>query len=223
MVIIFDLDDTLYDEKTFVLSGFEQVALWIASHSTYAKEDIFSFMKKDLEKNGRGKIFDNVLEKYYKKNKTTVNKMINIYRLHQPNIKIDAKIINLLNELKQKYSLYIVTDGNKLVQANKIKALGLEKYVKKAFITYRYGLKASKPSLICFEKIKKIEKTEWEKLVYIGDNPKKDFLNLNKVNALTIRILQGDYACLKVDPDFDAKYKIKKLVEIKEIIENENR
>jgi putative hydrolase of the HAD superfamily len=223
MVIIFDLDDTLYDEKTFVYSGFEQVASWISNISNHPKEEIFNFMKTDLEKNGRGSIFDNTLEKYYKKNKTNIKNCINIYRLHKPKIQLKPEIINLLNELKQKYSLYIVTDGNKLVQTNKVNALGVENLVKKVYITYRYGLKASKPSLICFEKIKQLEGVNWEKLVYIGDNPKKDFVNLNSVNALTIRILQGDFANLIVEKLYDAKYKINELSEIIEIIKNENQ
>ena len=78
MVIIFDLDDTLYNEKTFVFSGFESVANWISSLSSISKEEILQFMKDDLNKNGRGAIFDNVLETYYKKNKTTIRKCINI-------------------------------------------------------------------------------------------------------------------------------------------------
>jgi putative hydrolase of the HAD superfamily len=223
MVIIFDLDDTLYNEKTFVFSGFEQVANWLASQSSFSKEEILQSMKDDFKKSGRGAIFDNVLEKYHKKNKTTVRKCINIYRLHQPSISLDEKVIKLLNDLRLLYPLYIVTDGHKLVQANKVKALQMDNYVKKVFITYRYGIKASKPSLICFEKIKKLENTSWDQMVYIGDNPKKDFVSLNKVNALTIRILHGDYATLQVDSQYDAKYAINNLVEIKQIIEHENQ
>ena len=63
----------------------------------------------------------------------------------------------------------------------------------------------------------------WEQIVYIGDNPNKDFVNLNKVNAVTIRILKGDYARLQVDSYYDAKYSINELVEIKQIVENENK
>jgi putative hydrolase of the HAD superfamily len=222
MVIIFDLDDTLYDEKTFVFSGFEQVANWIASLTSFSKMEILNFMKDDLVKHGRGAIFDNVLDKFYKKNKASIKKCISIYRLHKPNIQLETKVITLLNELNEKYPLYIVTDGHKLVQANKVKALQMDDYVKKVFITYRYGIKASKPSLICFEKIKKLEKTSWDQMIYVGDNPKKDFVNLNKVNASTIRILQGDFATLQVNSHYDAKYKINELEEIKQIIKHEN-
>jgi len=221
MVIIFDLDDTLYDEKTFVFSGFEHVANWIASLTSFSQEEILSFMLKDLEANGRGKVFDATLEKFYKKNKVLIKKCLTIYRVHQPEIKLLLKNRLLLQELKKKHSLYIVTDGNKMVQANKVKALDLEGLVKKVFITHRYGLKASKPSLICFEKIKQIEKVEWEDIAYVGDNPHKDFVNLNSVNALTIRVLQGEYANLNVDKEYDGQFKVNDVVEVKKILGHE--
>ena len=221
MVIIFDLDDTLYNEKSFVFSGFNEVAKWISSCTSISQNEIYNFMCDELAKNGRGAIFDRVLEKYSKLNKTNVKRCINIYRLHQPNIHLEANVIALLNELRRTYPLYIVTDGHKLVQSNKVKALGVERYVKKAFITYRYGLKASKPSLICFEKIRKTENVNWNEIIYIGDNPMKDFVNLNKVNATTVRVRQGDYKNVFVEESYDAKFNINCLTEIKEILINE--
>ncbi len=218
MVVIFDLDDTLYIEKEFVFSGFFEVANWISNVSNSLSEDVFKMMVTDFELNGRGRVFDNALARFYKKTKKNVQKCISIYRLHTPKIKLKDETVKLLLDLKCHYKLYLVTDGNKIVQNNKIKALKIERYIEKAFITYRYGRKASKPSLKCFEIIKNIEKTNWENMVYIGDNPHKDFVNLNKVNAITIRILKGDYANHKVDSTYDAKHKIYDLNELCDLL-----
>ncbi len=218
MIVAFDLDDTLYNEIDYVLSGFAEVAKWISGLSLKDHRIIFDFMVSELKINGRGKIFDNTLNYFYKKNKKNIRKCITIYRLHNPQIKLEERIIKILQELSIQNQLYIVTDGNKIVQNNKIKALKLEQYVKKAFITYRYGLKSSKPSLNCFEMIKNLEKTSWNNMVYVGDNPNKDFVNLNKVGAITIRILKGDYANIIVSNEFDAKYKINNLNELSTIL-----
>jgi putative hydrolase of the HAD superfamily len=225
MIIVFDLDDTLYDEQSFVYSGFTEVAKWISMFSNSSSVEIFDHMVKELSIKGRGKIFDNVLEKYLQKTPKNIQKCLSVYRLHKPAIKLDSKVVDLLLELGKNHKLYIVTDGNKLVQSNKIKSLEVEKYIEKAFITYRYGLIASKPSLKCFEIIKNKEKVDWHDIVYIGDNPKKDFVNLNKVNAITIRVLQGDFALVEASKGYDAKYKIDKLTDLKKIIKNiyENR
>jgi putative hydrolase of the HAD superfamily len=220
MILVFDLDDTLYDEKQFVYSGFLEVANWISEMSKTSSNIIFESMVKDLSVNGRGEVFNNALKIYFHETKKNVKKCISIYRLHKPSIRLEKDIVDLLIELGKTYKLYIVTDGNKIVQFNKIKSLGVEKYIKKVYITYRYGLKASKPSLKCFEIIKNVEKINWGELVYIGDNPNKDFVNLNKVNAITIRVMQGDFAKIKVTNEYDAKFKIDKLTDLRMLIKN---
>jgi len=220
MILVFDLDDTLYDEKQFVYSGFLEVANWISEMSKTSSNIIYESMVKDLSVNGRGEVFNNALKIYFYKTKKNIKKCISIYRLHKPRISLEKDVVDLLIELGKTYKLYIVTDGNKIVQNNKIKSLEVEKYIKKAFITYRYGLNASKPSLKCFEIIKNIEKINWQELVYIGDNPNKDFVNLNKVDAITIRLLQGDYANIEVTNEYDAKFKIDKLTDLRMLIKN---
>ena len=220
MILVFDLDDTLYDEKQFVYSGFLEVANWISEMSKRPSNLIYESMVKDLSVNGRGEVFNNALKKYFYETKTNIKKCLSIYRLHKPRISLETDVVDLLIELGKAYKLYIVTDGNKIVQNNKIKSLDVEKYMKKVFITYRYGLKASKPSLKCFELIKNIERIKWQELVYVGDNPNKDFVNLNKVNAITIRVLQGEYANIMVTNEYDAKFKIDKITDLRMLIKN---
>jgi putative hydrolase of the HAD superfamily len=218
MIVVFDLDDTLYDEKTFVYSGLTEVSKWISLKSNFEQSEIFDYMVNDLLESGRGKIFNNALKKYFKFTQKNLKKCISVYRLHTPKIKLKKEVIDLLIYLKSQYPLYIVTDGNKIVQNNKIKALNIEFFVKKAFITYRYGLKHSKPSIYCFEIIKKIEKTSWENIMYVGDNPNKDFVNLNKLNVKTVRILQGEFSSVKVSEEFDGKIRINNISDLKKIL-----
>ena len=66
MIVVFDLDDTLYDEKTFVYSGLTEVSKWISLKSNFEQSEIFDYMVNDLLESGRGKIFNNALEKYFK-------------------------------------------------------------------------------------------------------------------------------------------------------------
>ena len=93
-------------------------------------------------------------------------------------------------------------------------------YFKKIYITHNYGIKHSKPSLYCFNKILENEKIyDTNKLVYIGDNPNKDFVNLNKNGFQTVRILNGSYKNVRLQRHFEAQYQINELVEIKKIFE----
>ena len=107
-----------------------------------------------------------------------------------------------------------MTDGNKNVQSHKVNSLKLDKYFKKIFITHRYGKKNAKPSLYCFQKIKETEKCNWDDMVYIGDNPNKDFISLKKVKAKTIRVLTGNFSRTFVGDEYEAESSINSLFEL---------
>ena len=210
-IIIFDLDDTLIDEQKFVQSGLEIVSKKISKE--FLKENIRKKLNIIFNKFGRGKVFDIFFQNLT--TKKNINKYVKIYRKHLPNIKLKKEAKKILKKLKKKnFSIYILTDGNKITQRQKIKKLNLTKYFKKIYVTHEFGEKNMKPSLHCFRKIKKIEKTSWSNMIYIGDNPKKDFVGLNAVGADTIRVLTGPFKNLKTSKKFDAKYSVKSLNEI---------
>lgn len=216
MILIFDLDDTLYEEITFVYSGFFAVSKYIHKEYGFDKTNSFNLMKNYLKIYGRGKVFDKFLKSKKIFSRKLVRKCISTYRLHKPNIKLTREAEYLLK--MNKANVYLVTDGNKVVQKNKIEALSLNKYFKKIFITHRYGIKNSKPSSYCFDLIRKMEKCKWEDLIYVGDNPAKDFVNLNKLNVTTIRVLTGEYRNVTSKKGYDAKLKIKNLSEIEKLM-----
>ena len=219
MIIIFDLDDTLYEEITFVKSGFKAVSSFLKRPLQEKEDNIYKELIYILEKHGRNKIFDNLLLKKNKYKKKLINECIKVYRYHKPVINLYPEAKNFLNSYKEK-GLYLVTDGHKNVQYRKIRSLNLEKFFKKIFITHRFGIKHAKPSLYCFEKIKVNEKCKWEDLVYIGDNPNKDFISLNKVNAKTIRVKQGNYSKICLPQNYDAKYSINNLGSLNSLLKN---
>lgn len=218
-VVVFDLDDTLFSEIEYVKSGFLSVAKYFENKFNLDSKSLYTFMLKDLENNGRGKIFDNMLKAFNIYTRKNVEKAIFIYRTHKPNIVFPKESLDILNYFNgKKIPIYIVTDGNKIVQNNKIEALKLRNYIKKDFITHRFGIKSSKPSTYCFEKIVKIENVEFEDIVYIGDNPNKDFVNIKKLGFRTIRIKKGMFRNLTKSKDFEAEINIQNLLELKNII-----
>ena len=118
MVLIFDLDDTLYDEMSYVKSGFNAVAFHLSYLFKIKKKTIYNKLLKVLKENGRGKVF-NIICSYYKfKKKNLVKDLINIYRSHKPLIKVKQEATKML-EYYSGYNKYIITDGNYLVQKKK--------------------------------------------------------------------------------------------------------
>jgi len=210
MILIFDLDDTLYPEITYVKSGLKEVSLFLYNNFDIDKELAYLEMYQFLRIHGRGKIFDNILITHDIFTKKNLNKCISVYRKHKPKIELYKDAKECIRRFKN-FKKYIVTDGNIIVQRNKIKSLDLNSSFEKIIPTYQYGISFSKPSLNCFNMILSYENTKPENMIYIGDNPYKDFINLKKIGVKTIRILRGAFKDIFLDDEHEADYSFKNL------------
>lgn len=212
MILVFDLDNTLYDELTYVESGFHAVARFLTKEKKLPEKKLFYDLQKRFAF-GRGTIFNDVLKQYDIYSQILVKRCVSVYHQHKPDIKLYKDSDACLKRFS-KTPMYIVTDGNKIVQANKIEALGLNKRVKKVFITHRFGVNHAKPSPYCFFKICEIEKTNPGNVIYIGDNPSKDFVGIKPLGFKTIRILRGYHANESMAGKFEAHSNITSLNQI---------
>ncbi|GIP19114.1 haloacid dehalogenase [Paenibacillus montaniterrae] len=207
-VIVFDLDDTLYDEYEYVKSGFQAVSEYLWREFGFDTNETYNRMWNSLKCEGRGTIFDGLLKYFGITQRKYVKKCLSVYRLHQPEIILPKESNEILRQLHKKVPLYLVTDGNKVVQANKIYALRLEMYMKKCYITYRYGHAKSKPSPYCFQLIAKSEGVSTADIVYIGDNPKKDFVGIKPLGFRTIRVMTGQHSQVEMPIQYEAELRI---------------
>lgn len=209
MVIVFDLDDTLYEELTFVHSGFRAVADYLSPILDVAQKQIIEELNIELQIQ-REKVFDRFLIKHKKASQKLIKNCVSVYRGHEPSLALFPEARMCLNRF-QDYPIYIVTDGNHLVQRKKIQALGLDLLVKRCFFTYAHGLHRKKPSPYCFEKICQLENVHPTSVVYIADNPYKDFVGIKPLGFKTIRVQTGPYAWDKVEPAYEADFTIANL------------
>lgn len=212
MIPIFDLDDTLYDELTFVRSGFRAVSDWGWTRFGDNPRETFAQLVRTLEQEGRGRVFDRWIA-----GRGSVVEAVKVYRHHSPRIELWPTARRTLDRLAG-HALYLVTDGHKVVQAKKVEALGIASRFRHAFLTHRYGLSAAKPSVRCFELIRKRERCEWNDLVYVGDNPVKDFVNLNPLGVRTVRVLTGQHRDVVARRGFDARHRISSLDELPDLL-----
>lgn len=211
MVLIFDLDDTLYEEASFVRSGIKAVSAYAAEHWGLDEFRSFGELEVILNREGRGSVFDIWLEKNNLLTKSNVRECISVYRGHSPRVSLFAEAERVFRQAPVGVRKYLVTDGNKLVQANKVSALGLWETFSGVYITHRFGLEAAKPSTYCFEKIRAKEKVRWDEMVYIGDNPWKDFVSLKPLGMHTVRVRTGPYKDVEVSRRMDAAHSIASL------------
>jgi putative hydrolase of the HAD superfamily len=219
MILIFDLDDTLYDERQYVLSGFAAVAEMGQDTFGWDKSTSLKRMIEILDAQGRGAVFDQWLAEHDALSGHLVKKCVHVYRHHRPTIEMERDTLALLERLAESYSLYLVTDGHKVVQHRKIEALGIGPMFKKTFITHRYGVRNAKPSIHCFDLIRRAERCEWGEMAYIGDNPAKDFVNLNPLGVVTVRVLTGVHRSVEVCKGGEARHTLSTVKDLPDLLE----
>ena len=207
MILVFDLDDTLHDESRFVESGFRAVARFGRDKFGWNEQESLAQMTETLAREGRGAVFDRWLAAHGRHGKALVEACVKAYRHHKPTLSLFPEAAALLPSLSA-YPLYLVTDGHKIVQANKVEALGIAPLFRKCYITHRYGIRHAKPSTYCFELIRRREQTDWRQIVYIADDPSKDFVGLNPLGAQTVRVLTGRHRNVVAKPGFEARHTI---------------
>lgn len=214
--IIFDLDDTLYPEKSFRNSGFDFISQKLRKNGCNIKssaiEDIYERHPKDC--------FDKLIAKYNLPFKPPT--LIDWYRNHIPKISPYPQAITLLKKLKKNYLLGILTDYYYRVQFRKIKSLGIKKFFN--IILYTDRINAEKPSTLGFRLIKKRLRCGTGEIVYVGDNEVKDFLGAKRAGFLTVKFCNKDgfHSHKKMPKTHKAHYEIHNIADLTHILDNIN-
>ncbi len=212
MILIFDLDDTLYEELSYVRSGFCAVAQFITQKYNIDEKSIYNDLYEQILKS-RNNVFNIVFKNYGIESKSLIKKSLMSYRNHNPQISLYTDTVSCFKRFYY-VSKFIVTDGNKIVQNNKCKALKLELYVEKCIITHRYGIKNAKPSPYVFLLLSNKLQVPVSQIVYIADNPNKDFIGIKPLGFKTIRIKRGTFKNVVLDKAHEADLTIDTLDEI---------
>lgn len=221
--LIFDLDDTLYCEKDYVLCALKNVSLYLSGKYKINYADIYDRTCTIFREKGRGKIFDILCREYGIDE--NINTLVDIYRSTEPVLKLyDDSIFLLKKAVKKRIKLGIITDGNSKVQWNKVKALNLEKYMDKIIVTDDYGKGHSKPDKKPYIDMIKFLDVSPGSCLYIGDNPYKDFIGAKKLGIKTVRIIreQGENRYVLKDKEHEADYIIRDLKELSDCIKFKN-
>ena len=175
MIIVFDLDDTLYDEIDFVRSGFAEVAGFLQLPESEG------FMWEYFNSYGSGRVFNVLIEQYGLD--ISLQKLIEVYRFHWPRITLDEESKKLLNYAKN-FEISLISDGHYIMQMNKFNTLGLEDWIKyPIFSDYLHTNKnEEKPFQVVMGHF-----GVKERYIYVADNPLKDFAIPKALGWRTLR------------------------------------
>jgi putative hydrolase of the HAD superfamily len=221
--VVFDLDDTLYDEIEYCKSGFNAVAEFLVeSPETLSASQIFSALWDQFMAGNRKKTFNAALDELeIGHDDKLIEKLVNVYRNHTPKITLPQDSRDVLCKLETKYMLALITDGYLPGQKLKVQSLGIEEFFKCIVYTEHLGREFWKPSPAGFEKTIEILKVKPENMVYIGDNEKKDFIAPNKLGFLTIQLIRPARLHTKTsaEPDGHAQHIIHKISQLPALLD----
>lgn len=165
--VIFDLDDTLYSEKQYVKSGYKAVARLLGDEAL--ADRLWRYFE-----NGKPAIDELLNELGCMRRK---EECLEAYREQMPEITLYDGVVDLILGLKSKdIKVGIITDGRVSGQKRKLQALGLDKLIDDIIITDELGgTQFRKPCDIAFRIMQHRWGLPFEQIIYVGDNPTKDF------------------------------------------------
>ncbi|UCD48983.1 MAG: HAD family hydrolase [Phycisphaerales bacterium] len=188
--VIFDLDDTLYDEIDYCRSGFHAVSRVLARLSNLScTADAFACLWKQFTAGNHTATFNAALDELgLACDDALIAQLVEVYRSHRPELTLPSESRLALDTLKKSYRLALLTDGYLPAQRLKVLALGLESDFEAIVYTEELGRTCWKPSPVGFETLIKQLNVTPETMAYVADNETKDFVAPNALGMLTIQL-----------------------------------
>ena len=179
-IIIFDLDDTIYSQKDYDNPALLHVSKFLAKQMKQDKEKIFKKLRtlKTIRKGlVHKRIFDTFLKDYrFIDKQKIISSCVSLFQKYECKELSKSKSLKiLLKSLHKKKTLFIVTNGPKIRQENKIRYLKIKNYFKKIFILD--GIKkVIKPSIKDVRYlVNYLKENKNLKSVFLGDNKNSDY------------------------------------------------
>lgn len=182
-VVVFDLDDTLYKEIDFLKSAYKEIASVLEER--YLLKGVYNHLWNTY-RDGMN-VFQSINSKFGID--VPLSDYLTIYRNHVPQLTLSSNTCIVLELLSlEGVELGVLTDGRTITQRNKMRALGLDKYIPVENWAISEVLGCEKPSLegYLFFQNKYSDETSF---YYVGDNTAKDFEAPNKLGWINLCLL----------------------------------
>ena len=178
---MFDLDNTLYDEKEFLFGAYKKISFYLENKYSINNELIYNYLTYHFETSGRKNIFNKLIINFKIPNSELLI-FLNILRKYKPVKKytLFPEIKLLFIELIKSNKLFIiVTNGNVEQQQNKIKNINWEGLsIPKIFYANTISPKPS-PKIYLEKIVPSFNLKENSNLLFIGDSNEDKLFSKN--------------------------------------------
>ncbi|MAF89618.1 MAG: TIGR02253 family HAD-type hydrolase [archaeon] len=188
--IFFDLDGTLVDTRKLVeMSRRKSVSAMMKAGLPGTEEKIYESLLKIVEKTGSNydRHFNELLKEHQVQmaGKIIAAGVISYHESKQNNITPFDGIPEMLDELKKKYTLCVLTNGKLVKQWEKIIRLKIEKYFEFVFVSEEVGKRKPDPAIFLYA----LKNTGFkaEECIMVGDRD-TDLLPAKELGMATISV-----------------------------------
>lgn len=229
--LIFDVDDTLYDQLKPFKDAFEKVfseykdipCMELYKKSRKYSDDVFEQTEKGLLSLEDMHVY-RISKAFYdygvEIERTKALEFQKEYASNQGKISISDGMINVLDfGKKNNITLGIITNGPTEHQTKKIKALGLEKWIDNKNIFISESMNMSKPDIRAFKFVEDKMNIEPDCTYYVGDSLKNDVVGAKSAGWKMIWINRRNHIIPK-DLEYYPDYIIKDDKELVPLLKN---
>ncbi len=213
--IVFDLDETLYPERRFALSGFAAVAREVNRVHGVPINAAFAVLRKALADGRRHLAFQDLVARFGLP-PDVIESLIPAFRLHAPRLRLPKESASVLQQVRRNWMLGILTNGHADVQARKIAALGLSDMVDA--VVYGAETGAGKPEPAAFSAILDRLCVQPHQAAFVGDDPRCDIMGARRAGMKTIRLRRGVHRHALVAPGDEADVTVDSLQEVPAVV-----
>jgi putative hydrolase of the HAD superfamily len=221
--VLFDLDNTLYSEFSFVESGMRSVAAHLAKRFDLDADEIAKYLLENVKAKGRGTVFDSLIQELMLPKEVSVPLLVYLYRTHRPQITLFEEADKLLKEFRaRRIKMALITDGLSSVQQRKIDALKIQDYFHLIICTGDLGENYAKPSPVSFSMALHLLEVPARSAIYLGDDETKDFAGPQELGIGTIQLIHVSASPLRTGPLLcprPADYRLSSFLEVMSVIE----
>ena len=198
--VLFDLDDTLYDQQQWLDGAWHAVATRAAADGVDASRLETALREVASCGSDRGQIINRALTRVGETN-GSVAALVAAFRSHAPD-RLDPYpgVRDALDDLHTQVPLGLISDGDPGIQQAKLDALDLGQFFTSVVWSDKNGRAHRKPDPLPFRAALAELGVQPADTVYVGDRPAKDDAGAAAAGLRSIRVRTGEWSTQPDDP-----------------------
>jgi putative hydrolase of the HAD superfamily len=185
--VVFDMDDTIYPYRRFVASGFAAVAAHVERTCRIDRRKVLRSLLRASRGTMRGREIQ-ACQQECGISAALLPALISVMRHHQPSLSLPRTVATVLRELRRNgWRLGVLTNGPRDIQARKVAALGIARYVDTVVYATEHGQRLGKPDPEPFNVVLARLNVPAASAVVVGDDEVCDVIGGASAGLSTVR------------------------------------